>query len=144
VSGSTIPAALAALVTTLDAALPTVQITDGPSYDATVNYLTVGWEDENTPAVQAVRDPADAGQSRNREEYEVACLLSQHTGTTVRLAREAVFAQFDLIDAALHADKTLGGVVARAWVSAYDLLPALTEGGATASLRFTVTVLAWK
>jgi hypothetical protein len=145
VSGSTIPAALAALTTTLTAALPTtLQITDGPVYDAQVAHLAIGWEDDNTPAVVAVRDPADAAAARNREEYEIACLLSNHTGTTPRLAREALFAQFELIDAAIHADMNLGGAVSRAWVSAYELVPALTEGGATASLRFTVTALAWK
>lgn len=144
-SGSTIPATVSALVTLFTATLPSVQVTDGPDYDARVNFLAVAWDSEDTPAIVANREIADARRARDQEEYEITCLLSIHDSVkSVALVRADLFTQLEALMSALDADQTLGHVVTRAWITQYAYVPSRGESGATVSVRFTVTVLAWK
>jgi hypothetical protein len=150
VSGSTVPVTLAALVDKFKAAIPTFQVVDGPDYDARTSFLAVGWDGEDEPAIVVQRSIADARRGRDQETYDVTSLISVHDASTdpnvssVRKVRETLFAAFESIMQALDADQTLGGAVTRAWITEYAYVPVLAESGATASLRFTVNVTAWK
>jgi hypothetical protein len=145
VSGSTVPAALDALVATFTTALPGLQVTDGPDYDPRNAFLAVGWHSNDEPAVTLAQSIADAGRSRDREDYDVSCLLSWHVGNAgVSSARTELFQAFETVCSAVAADGTLGGSVHRARMSEHAYFPLIDEGGVTVSIRFTVNVVAWK
>lgn len=144
-SGTTLDAALTALTATYTAAAvaPWV-VVDGRPYDPPERFLAVGWN-PNNPAASGVRAIADMGMSRNSENYQVACLLSAFAGDELTPAlRGEVCQAFDLFDAALAANRTLGGVVAKAWLSQFDYLPNFAAEGAFGQIHFAVTIAAWQ
>jgi hypothetical protein len=144
-SGSTVPATIDALLALFRAALPDLQITDGPDYDPRNNFLAVGWHSNDEPATAANNTIADAGRSRDQEDYDVFCLLSFHVGSGgVSAARSSLYAAFEVLCAALRGDSALGGAVSRARLSEHAYLPMVDEGGITLSIRFAVNVIAWK
>lgn len=141
---SAVPAALAALVATFTASKPAAlqQVIDGPPYDPPNTFLAVGWDRSDQPAVSVQRDSGSAGYSE-RETFEVSCLLSfGYDDPEVTTVRQTAFTVFEALCATLAADRTLGDVVMTSAVTAYEFTQTLTEAGAIADLRFTVTVRA--
>jgi hypothetical protein len=144
VSGTTIPAALAALTTLWAGVLPTVRVVNGPIYDPPTEYLTVGWA-QDQPAVSRGPREKNPGLGTTYETYEVRCTLSFHAGQTkVISVQVAMFTAFDLIDAALNANSRLGGVVVLARIEDVDYHPDIDEGGSEARAVITVGVQASK
>lgn len=141
---SSVPAALTALVTLATTALPGVSVWDGPPLEEAADLLMVGYSGEDdAPAVTVTADPADLGGASCWEDYDVACELSCATGDQALTATRArLFGFFAALKSALAVDQKLGGVVARAYVSQWSLVQALTATGTVVGVRFTVHVQA--
>jgi hypothetical protein len=141
---STIPAALDAMLAAFRAALPGVQVLDGPDVaDWEDELVIVGWS-EQLPSVAVDLARQSAGVD-DRETYDVACHISVVSGDTVlRPPRLRAFELFDSLVAELRRDQTLGGVVMRARPAVVDLDQVQLEGeetagGASVALTFVVS-----
>lgn len=143
-SGAGVDAVLTALAATYTAAAPTgVEVFDGQPVDAGTQFLCVGWDETDQPAVQATRTAFDAGLSVDLETLEVSCLLTCWQGDEeLPQLRADTLAIYDAFDAALAEDRQLGGAAMIARVTAYEYEPGQREDGALAQIRFTVTVQA--
>lgn len=146
-SGSSVPAVTAALVDLWTGVAPTgLSVSDGPIIDPPGNFLAVGWDmTDSADGVAGQSSPADVGLAQNNEIYDVHCVLSFHEGSSdAATARTELFAAFQLLDQALSGDPKLGGACMFAQIGTYRLEQGVAETGATAFLRFTVHVRAWK
>lgn len=146
-SGTTLPATLDALVALFTAALPALQVVDGPNYDPSTAFLAVGWHSNDEAAASPTSIIADLGRRADREDYDVSCLLSYHVGASqdgMSAARSSLYASFAAINAALDTDSNLGGAVYRARVSEHSYVPLIDETGVMVTIRFLVSVIAWK
>lgn len=143
-SGTTIDAALTALVTLFKGAgMVKVGVIDGPAYDPPNNFLAVGWDRSDQPAVVATKVLGDYGTTDGLEQYTVSSLLSfSYDDGEVTVVRGLLTAAFDQLDTALGLDPTLGGLVLNAWIGEYELTPILTEAGTVADLRFSTVIRA--
>jgi hypothetical protein len=147
VSGSTIKALIPALTALwAGAGIADLQVSDGPIYDPENAHLIVGWNGGQSAPIAAHRDIADGARARDRESYDVACLLSyQLDDATVAEVRDALLDAFDALDAAIHGTPRLGvDGVARAWISEYQIDPDIYETGEWVCMPLTVHVEAWK
>jgi hypothetical protein len=140
VSGSTIPAALAALVAAFTNAAPAgCDVVYGFPYDVDTFWMAVGWDRTDQPAVVATVTDLTAGGRRGLEQFDVSCLLSlAHGDQDPATVVGEVFAAYEVFAAAVVTNPTLSGAVMRAWPADYDLTPNATETGDSAELRFTV------
>lgn len=142
-SGSSIPAVLDYLVQLFTAAnVSGLQVVDGPVYDVTRDFLAVGWDKSGMQgAVTGTVTPATQNLRVNREQYEVTCLLSLWVGTkNLSTLRSQIFTTFDALDAALAADRKLGGLVFSAVVSTFVMDVAVEEGGEFIAYRFGIAI----
>jgi hypothetical protein len=102
---SRIPATIDALVSIFAAALPDVQILDGPpNVNLASDFVTVGWSPYKDTAVDATQQFVSLGAQQREEDF-----YSGDTGTSARRAR--VFQLVAAAEMALRADVTLGGVL---------------------------------
>jgi hypothetical protein len=110
---SRIPATIDALVAIFTAALPDVQVLDGPpNVTLDSDFVTVGWSPYKDTAVDATQQFVSLGTQRREEDFIIACYadsFSGDTGASVRRAR--VFQLVGVVEMALRADPTLGGVL---------------------------------
>lgn len=145
-TGTVVPDALAALVDLFAGANITgLTVVDGPPYDVPNNFLAVGWDRSGNPAVTGIAAHFTAGGARGQEAFEVSCLLSLALGNTdMRALRQQIFTTYNTLAGLLVNDRRLGGVVLEAWISAYDLIPAVGETGDDVDFRFTVRCTAVK
>jgi hypothetical protein len=145
VSGTAINAALVALAAAFDVGKPSTDWTvrDGRPFDPKRRFLAVGWDQTDRPSVAASRTPGDMGFKQTGETFEVSNLLSLWSGKELTTeARAEAFAAFDAFDAALAADRKLGGTVQLAQISGYEFTPSRAAEGVVARIRFIVTIRA--
>ncbi|MEV0237563.1 hypothetical protein [Nonomuraea sp. NPDC050786] len=142
---STIPAVLAALVSTARGVLPeSVSVYDGqPDRDPSDECVVIGFTGNPLEAaVEDTRTVEEITRERDRERYEVTNLASSWLGqeTDLQAVRLRAFSFVDAVAAALAQDQTLGGVCMRARVSVVGLAQMQTNRGAEATIMFTVAV----
>lgn len=149
-STSTVPAVLDKLVALATSALagpPAVQVLDGrPVRDIDREAVSIGYtEDGDEAAVESTRDRAQASTSPDQERYEVKCCAWVWKGaeTDAKAVRDRAYELVDLLNVALMADQTLGGLVLRARLATTGLEQDQSNQGATAVVRFVVAVHAF-
>lgn len=139
---SSIPAALAQLVSIVDAATAdTVTVHDGEPVTAeTPDWVAIGYDPSSETAVDFDREWGAIGQQRIEEDYSILCSLRSGSGDEgITARRAAAFALLDVVSAAVAADPTLGGAVRVAAVyGSGSLSQAETGTGAAAGIRFRV------
>lgn len=137
--GSSVPAALTALVTTLDAGLD-VRVLDTTvvSDAATRETVNVGYQSPDQPAVEAQNTPEGYGGSPDRELYTVNCAVRVLKAKDIVTARARAFELFGQAGALIKADPRLGGAVMRASVGVWSMLPQAGQGGALVEILFGV------
>jgi hypothetical protein len=110
---SRIPATIDALVAIFAAALPDVQILDGPpNVNLASDFVTVGWSPYTDTAADAQQQFVSLGTQRREEDFTIACYADSYSGDTGASARRArVFQLVGAAETALRADATLGGVL---------------------------------
>ncbi len=124
-----------------------VQIIDGGTSEAEVDYVAVGYSEGDNgvvgPAVSMEAAVSDEALREAFETYDVLCETSSWTGDdNPSAARKRVFELYDLANAAVSADPRLGDTVMLTRVSAGNLIQGLSGEGSVASLSFTVHVQA--
>lgn len=139
---SSIPAAVARLVSIFDAATPdTTTVHDGkPETADTADWIAVGYDPSSETAVDFDRAWAGIGAQRQEEDFSVLCCLRSGTGDLdISSRRNAAFSMLDALSAAVAADPTLGGAVRLAAVFGQgSLAQAETGTGAAAGITFRV------
>ncbi|MET9086163.1 hypothetical protein ABZX77_30530 [Streptomyces sp. NPDC004237] len=142
---SKLPAALDALVAIFTAAegLQDVTIRDGASVSQArlTEVLSVGYtgEDDQMDA-EAVVVTEGLGGSPDREQISIRCVAAVAPGSTdLPAARKRAYEIFGAAAEAIAENRTLRGVVMRAWISAHTLMQGQTDQGAQAAITFTVT-----
>ncbi|MDH2429319.1 hypothetical protein [Sphaerisporangium sp. TRM90804] len=145
---STVPIALDALVAAARRALPGVQVVDGdPVEDIADKLMCIGYgADPDEPVVEMVRTRDQATTTPEHESYTVTCGAWAWPGheVDIKAARDQVYAMLSAFAAELAADPTLGDVVARAQITTDSYAQGQTDRGASAGVRFTIAVDAWK
>lgn len=147
--GSTIPAAIDALVTALTQAdgLGSVAVLDGPEVDASSRdeALIVGAGAVDDPtAVDASTEHEGLSLERDREQYGIRCVLMVRDGSgSVPAARRRAYDLLGAVGAALAADYTLGGAVMTAGLGTHGLSQDQDERGAHIVIAFTIDVDAY-
>lgn len=139
---TSIPAAIARLVTIVDAATDdTVTVHDGePETAETPDWIAIGYDPGSELAVEFQREWGSLGQQRMEEDYSILCSLRSGSGDEdITARRVSAFALLDIVSAAVAADPTLGGAVRVAAVfGPGSLAQAGTKSGAAAGIRFRV------
>jgi len=110
---SRIPATIDALVSIFAAALPDVQILDGPpNVNLESDFVAVGWSPYADTAADAQQQFVSLGTQRREEDFTVACYADSYSGDTGASARRArVFQLVGAAETALRTDPTLSGVL---------------------------------
>lgn len=149
---STAPACIDALVAQMRAMVPQdgdgrVAVFDGgPIRDSEVtdDVIAIGYRPEDEDVVVDTRTREQMSAAPDDERYDILSVASSWRGrvTDQKTVRDRAYELVDLLAAQLAADQTLGGVVMRAYVSSTSLGQAQTTEGATATVRFTVSVRA--
>lgn len=122
-----------------------LQVVDGAPYDVTGDFLAVGWDRSDQPSVTWASQHFAAGGQRGRQTLEVSNLLSLSLGDQdLRAVRRQIFTTFDSLDAAVAADRKLGGLALEAWATAGDMTADVEETGDSVEFRFTVQINAVK
>jgi len=146
--GSTLPAAIDALVATFTAMnLADVSVTDGPALTDvdTIGLLTVGYSAEGSDLAASAQTASEGlGGGRNRESYDVYCSASVLTGDEdQKVTRDKALSMYSSACEAVHADPTLGGVVMRATPGDFTLHQSATTRGRATTVQFAVSVDAY-
>ena len=141
-STTRVPDAVDALLAAFTAALPGVQVLDGPRTEALLDndVAIVGISaSEDVPTVEVALTQTGLGPRQN-EEFYVSCELSTwHGAPDMRTPRVRCGEMLAAIDTQLRADRRLGGVVLLA-----TLGPTLSweqrssDDGAGCAVQFTV------
>ncbi|MFF7966758.1 hypothetical protein ACFZC3_15500 [Streptomyces sp. NPDC007903] len=142
---STLPAAIDGLVRVFTEApgLDGVTVRDGASVSQAriTEVISVGYtgaEDERD--AEAVLAREGLGGIRDRETLTIRCVAAVLLGTTdLPAARRRAYELLAAAASALAADRTLGGAVMTAWISAHSLSQSQIDQGAQAVILFTVT-----
>ena len=115
---SAIPAVIDYLVATLTAALPDVQVLDGPglSDESVSDLLFIGVDDPDgnsaPTSAEATSDWSALGARQRREDIVVHCAAVSWSGDdVVKVVRDAAFGTVGAVERAIVADPTLGGAV---------------------------------
>lgn len=145
--GSTLPAAIDALVAVLKAApsMAGVGLKDGPRVEAdwTDAVITVGYRDEENNGTSAEAQLANEGLGvqPDREHFDILCAASALNGDAEQVAtvRRRAYELLSIVGGVLAADKTLGGVVMSASIGEHTLRQDQTSAGAAATVLFTVS-----
>jgi hypothetical protein len=141
--GATAPAAIVNLTAMISAALPAVEVRDGPALDDSdaTEVITVGYVGvEDDTAVENESAPEGLGAIRDRENYSIHCAVATRSDEALGVAFNRARA-FELLAAAgqvLVADKTLRGAVMNASIRSWSLRQDQATGGFMARLRFEV------
>lgn len=142
---SRLPEAIDALVRIFKAAegLTDVTIRDGASVSQArlTEVLSVGYtgEDDQTDA-EATVVTEGLGGNPDREQISIRCVAAVAAGSTdLPTARKRAYEIFTAAASAIAANRTLGDVAMRSWISAHSLMQGQTDQGAQAAVTFTVT-----
>lgn len=134
---------IARLVTLYEAAV-TSDVFDGPRPEA-VNqgrYVLVGSDAEDDTGATAELVPSDTGPGTWWDEFgEVVCSAwSHYGGTDIVTCRTQALADAEACIAAVHADRTLGGLltISGATTSALSVSARQSSTGALVRVTFTV------
>jgi hypothetical protein len=149
---STAPACIDALVTLMRAVLPqegddAVRVFDGGPVresEVTDDVVCIGYSPEDDSVVTDTRTVEQMESSPDTERYDITGLASSWQGGKIdaKTVRDRAYGLVDMLAAQLAADQTLGGVVMRARVSSTSLGQSQTSKGATATVTYTISVLA--
>lgn len=145
-TGTSVDAALTALVDVFTAAnvLNVTVIDTGPPIDPGLNWLCVGFSRPDQPGVTVSSSEADAGAVSSLEEYDISNTLAFWLGdSTAALTRAPLLSAFEAYRNALRLNRTLGGVVMRAYIDAFDLVQDPSTLGNAAAIHFNVHVEAF-
>ncbi len=146
---TTVPGVIDALLAALHGHpdLAGVTVMDGPPV-RTLDYedvIIVGFRGmPGEPGVTADRAEADLGGRTDRETYILWSMLSTTSGDTdLGPLRARAVALLGAFGAAVRADPTLGGTVARARIGETTLEQVQTQAGAEVNVEVGVAVDAW-
>jgi hypothetical protein len=134
--GVTAPAAITALVALQGVAAPIIDaavVSDGGAKEA----VNIGYQTEDQDVVEAALEPY--AQAADADLYTVNNAVRVLRGRDLPAARARAFVLFNQVGSAIKADRTLGGVVMRAWVSSYSLQTVQSDRGPVATILFGVT-----
>ncbi len=141
---SVVPGVLAALAAAFTAALPTVEVTDGPPVhnSQALEALAVGYSpSEDVDAAEVVTSGGGLARSPDRETILIHCSLGVLNGNRdLQAARARAYELHSAAGAALVADPTLGGAVMQAQMGDHALRQSDTDTGMLARVNFTVRV----
>lgn len=154
---STVPAAMAALVTTWRQSpdlAPPVAVRDGPEVTASSarDVVVAGWYgvEGDELAVEGQDTMEGLVGSPDREQYVIRCAAIHKSGTSgppsagvIAKARQRAYELLAACGAAIDADRRLGGTVMRATVGASSLRQVPDPKGITAIVEFTVEIDAY-
>lgn len=139
---STVPTVWAALHAALTAALDVPVHYGPPVIDPTTECVCVGYVDSGE-AVSGDSQPAGLGRGTREEAYNLSCLIWTTSGDLDMAARVArAYEMLATCAGVLAADPSLGGACRIAAVTEQALTVTQGQAGATATLRFVVTVAA--
>jgi hypothetical protein len=145
--GSTVPAALDALVVLFQQELPGVTVFDGPdtSGSSQDEALLVGVGDSSDPtAVDGHSTREGLAVARDREQYAVRCALIVLNGSgDIAAARRRAYDLLGAVGGVLAADTRLGGTVMTAQIGTQTFSQQQTQQGAEAVIAFTVEIDAY-
>ncbi|TDB88352.1 hypothetical protein E1264_11765 [Actinomadura sp. KC216] len=141
---STVPAVIDELVRRTRLVLPEVQVLDGgPHRDTEPDVICIGFQiPPGAPSVEDTRTRQQLATSPDREQYEITSLASSWRGEQhdAKAVRDRVYEMIDALAAELERDQRLGGLVNRARLSTGALAQEQTSKGATATVRFVISV----
>lgn len=126
--GSSVSAAVDAVLAMAGTALPGVQVVEGElgTYVAAEQFIVMDVIGQDGPAAM--------GGQRFNEAYGITCLVRTYAGdTAMSTRRQRAMAMREAIRDALTADPALGGIVLHAYVETYTLRTGATEKGGSAS-----------
>lgn len=124
---SVVPGAIDGLLAVFAAALPGVQVVDGPpTADIRGDVLGVGLSPQEPSDVESTS--TDAGLRGAREQFAIVCVARSWSGNNaLKAQRDRTYRMVDAAEAALVANPTLGGAVSRARWSGSSYQPWRTE-----------------
>lgn len=138
---STVPAVLDALVALTARVAPGVQVIDSQPLEVEQDFIAIGFDEDGADAVEVVQTTGQLKGPRDREQYNVACLISAWSGDTdPKPVRDRAFELAGLLNGGLKADPRLGGLVMNVRLSLTALSQTQDEKGATATLRVSLRV----
>ncbi len=139
---SAIPGVLAALAAVLTAALPGVEVTDGPPLrnSAAMEALAVGYSpSEDVDAAEVTTATGGLGGTPDRETILIHCSLGVLNGDRdLTAARARAYELHSATGAALAANPSLGGAVMKAQMGDHSLRQSDTDTGMLARVNFTI------
>jgi hypothetical protein len=140
---SVIPAVIDALISAVEAALPGVQVIDGPpiTQDLQDQVVFIGWS-QARPSTAISEIDATFHASGITEDFQIPCQARDYSGDgDMAACRTGVFT---LLDAVESAALTLApaGVNCLVHVTAVTYTPQRVQSGTQASVDFTVAVSA--
>lgn len=141
---TSIPAAIDYLVTNLSAAMPAeTQVLDGPPGTDLENHgIAIGYALDE-PSVTS--QESGAGLNSSTEEYDINSMVWARSGEEQpKVVRDQLFALINALDAALKADRELGGAVVFAQLRVVDFDQTRNEDGTWAVATVAIACKAFK
>lgn len=143
---SRIPNLLDGLVTMFTAALPSVQVIDGPYQQApTGDFLCVGWSPDDDTAATGDQAWAGLGARHKDEQVDVVCYLDAASGsagqTDVKSRRDSAYVLLAAVEDALRADPQVNGSLTNpGWcgLGPHSLRQEQTESGFEIGITFHI------
>jgi hypothetical protein len=147
-STTSYPAVTDALLARITAApaLAGVQILDGqPTRNITLDpdVIVVGFSTDR-PAMEITQSRQNLSATRDREEYDLVCLVSSWRGDPgIKAVRDRCAEMVDAVNGVLIADRRLGGACLQAQMSVANFAPVQTDTGpsCTAEVLISITAL---
>jgi hypothetical protein len=142
--GSTAPAAMTAIGTACQAAITDAKV-EAPGLVVTdetfAAVITIGYQDEDTRAVEGTFVPEGYAALPDREAYRINNLISAHNGDgDFAAAQTQAFTVLGEVGGVLAANQRIGATL-KAHLGDWNLtLLATTDQGAIAELRFAIDV----
>jgi len=127
-------------------ALAGVQVLDGqPTRNVTLDpdVIVVGFSTDR-PAMEITQTRQNQADTRDREEYDLVCLVSSWRGNPgMKAVRDRCTEMVDAISGVLIADRRLGGACLKAHVSVANFAPVQTDTGPSCTAEVLISVVAF-
>lgn len=146
-SATSYPAVTDALIAALGAApdLDGVQVIDGPpTKNRTLepDVIVVGFSTER-PAMEVAQSRQNLQASRDREDYDLVCLVSSWRGDDgMKTVRDRCSELVDAMNRVLIDDRRLGGACLHAQLSVVSVAPVQTDTGPSCTAEVLISVSA--
>lgn len=144
---STVPAALTALAGAVAAALPGVEVTDGPPLrnTAAAEAVSIGYSpSEDVDATEVTTTQEGMAGTPDRETFLVHCSLGVLSGDRdLSAARARAYELHGAVGQAVADNPDLRGVVMAAAMGDHSLRQSDTDAGMLARINFTIRVDAY-